>query len=150
MLWRFRSAFLYTLLNLNVSPGVAVYHRLMIFSTINAQDLIIQRKKFNIFTLKPNAIFWHCKKNSDYFWTRLYVNNTVVPVLFHSTLIPPGLYLLGISWEWIVVWMFTFFVNLFINMKKKCDPLVTENNLALHTDCFPRQCSCLNVDVISL
>ena len=36
------------------------------------KDLIMQHEKFQIYTLKINTIIWHCKKNSDYFWTRVY------------------------------------------------------------------------------
>ena len=50
----------------------------MIFSTINAKDLITQHKKFQISTLKINTIIWHCKKNSDYFWTRVYIRSTSI------------------------------------------------------------------------
>ena len=32
----------------------------------------MQHKKFQIYTLKINTIIWHCKNNSDYFWTRVY------------------------------------------------------------------------------
>ena len=44
-------------------PGMAVYHRLMIFFTMNAKDLIMQHENFHIYTLKLTTIFWHCKKN---------------------------------------------------------------------------------------
>ena len=51
-----------TLLILNTYPSWSVCHTL-IFSTINVKELIMQHEKFHIYTLKPNSIFWHCKKN---------------------------------------------------------------------------------------
>ena len=39
---------------------------------VKAKDLIMQHKKFQIYTLKINTIIWNCNKNSDYFWTRVY------------------------------------------------------------------------------
>ena len=35
----------------------------------------MQHEKFQIYTLKINTIIWHRKKNSDYFWTRVYSYN---------------------------------------------------------------------------
>ena len=36
--------------------------------------------KFHIYTLKLDTIFWHCKTNSEYFWTRVYVHIRVLYV----------------------------------------------------------------------
>ena len=51
-----------TLPNLDVHPGVAVYHTLKIFSIVNAKDLLMPRTKFQVCTLKINTIFCHRKK----------------------------------------------------------------------------------------
>ena len=56
------AALFYNLLILNVYPGMKV--RLMIFSTINARDLIMQNEKFHIYTLKLNTIFGIAKKSN--------------------------------------------------------------------------------------
>ena len=37
-------------------------------------------RKFQTYTLKINTIIWHCKKNSDYFWTRVYIIHQNNPV----------------------------------------------------------------------
>ena len=63
VLQRFDSAFFQTLPNLNVHPGVAVYHTLKIFSIVNAKDLLMPHTKFQVCTLKINTIFCHRKKN---------------------------------------------------------------------------------------
>ena len=52
-----------TLPNLDVHPGVAVYHTLKIFSNVNAKDLLMPHTKFQVCTLKINTIFCHRKKN---------------------------------------------------------------------------------------
>ena len=52
-----------TLPNLDVHPGVAVYHTLKIFSIVIAKDLLIPHTKFQVCTLKINTIFCHAKKN---------------------------------------------------------------------------------------
>ena len=57
--------------NLDVHPGVAVYHTLKIFSIVNAKDLLMPLTKFKVCTLKINTIFCHHKK-SHYFWTGVY------------------------------------------------------------------------------
>ena len=62
VLQRFDSAFFQTLPNLNVHPGVAVYHTLKIFSIVNAKDLLMPHTKFQVCTLKINTIFCHRKK----------------------------------------------------------------------------------------
>ena len=62
-----------TLPNLDVHPGVAVYHTLKIFSIVNAKDLLIPHTKFQVCTLKINTIFCHRKKKSHYFWTGVYI-----------------------------------------------------------------------------
>ena len=49
--------------NLDVHPGVAVYHTLKIFSIVNAKDLLMPQTKFQVCTLKINTIFCHRKKN---------------------------------------------------------------------------------------
>ena len=72
VLQRFDSAFFQTLPNLNVHPGVAVYHTLKIFSIVNAKDLLMPHTKFQVCTLKINTIFCHRKKKSHYFWTGVY------------------------------------------------------------------------------
>ena len=36
-------------------------------------------ENFQIYTLKINTIIWHCKKNSAYFWTRVYTSTCRVP-----------------------------------------------------------------------
>ena len=51
-----------TLPNLDVHPGVAVYHTLKIFSIVNAKDLLMPHTKFQVCTLKINTIFCHRKK----------------------------------------------------------------------------------------
>ena len=61
-----------TLPNLDVHPGVAVYHTLKIFSIVNAKDLLMPHTKFQVCTLKINTIFCHRKKKSHYFWTGVY------------------------------------------------------------------------------
>ena len=38
-------------------------------------------RKFEIYTLKINTIIWHCKKQSDYFWTRVYTLETFTEVM---------------------------------------------------------------------
>ena len=62
-----------TLPNLDVHPGVAVYHTLKIFSIVNAKDLLMPHTKFQVCTLKINTIFCHRKKKSHYFWTGVYI-----------------------------------------------------------------------------
>ena len=62
-----------TLPNLDVHPGVAVYHTLKIFSIVNAKDLLMPHTKFQVCTLKRNTIFCHRQKKSHYFWTGLYI-----------------------------------------------------------------------------
>ena len=62
-----------TLPNLDVHPGVVVYHTLKIFSIVNAKDLLMPHTKFQVCTLKINAIFCHRKKKSHYFWTGVYM-----------------------------------------------------------------------------
>ena len=62
-----------TLPNLDVHPGVAVYHTLKIFSIVNAKDLLMPHTKFQVCTLKINTIFCHRKKKSHYFWTGVYM-----------------------------------------------------------------------------
>ena len=52
-----------TLRNLDVHPGVAVYHTLEIFSIVDAKDLRMPHTKFQVCTLKINTIFRHRKKN---------------------------------------------------------------------------------------
>ena len=61
-----------TLPNLDVHPGVAVYHTLKIFSIVNAKDLLMPHTKFQVCTLRINTIFCHRKKKSHYFWTGVY------------------------------------------------------------------------------
>ena len=61
-----------TLPNLDVHPGVAVYHTLKIFSSVNAKDLLMPHTEFQVCTLKINTIFRHRKKKSHYFWTGVY------------------------------------------------------------------------------
>ena len=51
-----------TLPNLDVHPGVAVYHTLKIFSIVNAKDLLMPNTKFQVCTLTINSIFCHRKK----------------------------------------------------------------------------------------
>ena len=51
-----------TLPNLDVHPGVAVYHTLKIFSIVNAKDLLMPQTKFQVCTLKINTILCHRKK----------------------------------------------------------------------------------------
>ena len=51
-----------TLPNLDVRPGVAVYHTLKIFSSVNAKDLLMPHTEFEVCTLKINTIFRHRKK----------------------------------------------------------------------------------------
>ena len=58
--------------NLDVHPGVAVYHTLKIFSIVNAKYLLMPHTKFQVCTLKINIIFCHRKKKSHYFWTGVY------------------------------------------------------------------------------
>ena len=67
-----------TLPNLDVHPGVAVYHTLKIFSIVNAKDLLMPHTKFQVCTLKINAIFCHRKKKSHYFWTGVYILGTAL------------------------------------------------------------------------
>ena len=65
-----------TLPNLDVHPGVAVYHALKIISFVNAKDLLMPHTKFQVCTLKTNAIFCHRKKKSHYFWTGVYITSS--------------------------------------------------------------------------
>ena len=58
----FRQRVFQTLPNLDVHPGVAVYHTLKIFSIVNAKDLLVPHTKFQVCTLKINTIFCHRKK----------------------------------------------------------------------------------------
>ena len=66
-----------TLPNLDVHPGVAVYHTLKIFSIVNAKDLLMPHTKFQVCTLKINTIFCHRKKKSLYFWTGVYIDDNM-------------------------------------------------------------------------
>ena len=50
-----------TLPNLDVHPGVAVYHTLWVFSIVNAKDLLMPHTKFQVCTWKINTIFCHRK-----------------------------------------------------------------------------------------
>ena len=50
--------------NLDVHPGVAVYHTLKIFSIVNAKNLLMPHTKIN-------TIFCHRKEKSHYFWTEV-------------------------------------------------------------------------------
>ena len=63
-----------TLPNLDVHPGVAVYHTLKIFSSVNAKDLLMPHTEFQVCTLKINTIFRHRKK------TPLLLNRSVLKV----------------------------------------------------------------------
>ena len=72
VLQRFWQRVFQTLPNLDVHPGVAVYHTLKIFSIVNAKDLLMPHTKFQVCTLKINTIFCHRKKKSHYFWTGVY------------------------------------------------------------------------------
>ena len=63
VLQRFDSAVFQTLPNLDVHPGVAVYHTLKIFSIVHAKDLLMPHTKLQVCTLKINTIFCHRKKN---------------------------------------------------------------------------------------
>ena len=67
-----------TLPNLDVHPGVAVYHTLKIFSIVNAKDLLMPHTKFQVCTLTINTIFCHCKKK-----IRLLLNRSVHATEFH-------------------------------------------------------------------
>ena len=80
VLQRFDSAFFQTLPNVNVHPGVAVYHTLKIFSIVNAKDLLMPHTKFQVCTLKINTIFCHRKKKSHYFWTGVYIGYVIKTV----------------------------------------------------------------------
>ena len=82
VLQRFDSAFFQTLPNLNVHPGVAVYHTLKIFSIVNAKDLLMPHTKFRVCTLKINTIFCHRKKKSHYFWTGVYNMDFIMCVVW--------------------------------------------------------------------
>ena len=75
-----------TLPNLDVHPGVAVYHTLNIFPIVNAKDLLMPHTKFQVCTLKINTIFCHRKKKSHYFWTGVYIDIWLMPchVLYHT------------------------------------------------------------------
>ena len=53
-----------TLPNLDVHPGVAVYHTLKIFSIVNAKDLLMPHTKFKVYTLEINTICCHRKKKN--------------------------------------------------------------------------------------
>ena len=75
VLQRFDSAFFQTLPNVNVHPGVAVYHTLKIFSIVNAKDFLMPHTKFQVCTLKINTIFCHREKKSHYFWTGVYIKS---------------------------------------------------------------------------
>ena len=71
-----------TLPNLDVHPGIAVYHTLKIFSIVNAKDLLMPHTKFKVCTLKINTIFCHRKKKkSHYFWTGVYMSISLCVVL---------------------------------------------------------------------
>ena len=61
-----------TLPNLDVHPGVAVYHTLKKVSIVNAKYLLMPPTKFQVCTLKVNTMFCHLKKKSHYFWTWVY------------------------------------------------------------------------------
>ena len=61
-----------TLPNLDVHPGVAVYHTLKIFSIVNAKDLLMPHTKFQVCTLKQTPYFAIAKQKSHYFWTGVY------------------------------------------------------------------------------
>ena len=51
-----------TLPNLDVHPGVAIYHTLKIFSNVNAKDLLMPHTKFQVCTLKIMPYFATAKK----------------------------------------------------------------------------------------
>ena len=79
-----------TLPNLDVHPGVAVYHTLKKFSSVNAKDLLMPHTKFQICSLTINAIFCHHKKKSHYFWTGVYkLSRSQSQLLFVSYYTPP-------------------------------------------------------------
>ena len=50
-----------TLPNLDVHPGVVVYHTLKMFSILNAKDLLMPHTKFQVCTLKIDTILCHRK-----------------------------------------------------------------------------------------
>ena len=68
-----------TLPNLDVHPGVAVYHTLKIFFIVNVKDLLMPHTKFQVCTLKINTIFCHRKKKIP-----LLLNRSVQTNLFCS------------------------------------------------------------------
>ena len=47
---------------------------IMKFYLFTPKHIIIPRTKLQIYTLKLTTNFWHCKKISDYFWTRVYAS----------------------------------------------------------------------------
>ena len=87
-----------TLPNLDVHPGVAVYHALKIFSIVNAKDLLMPHTKFQVCTLKINTIFCHRKKKSHYFWTVVYMpqNFTDGTICYQSQRWPSSMWPYGI------------------------------------------------------
>ena len=76
-----------TLSNLDVHPGVAVYHTLKIFSIVNAKDLLMPHTKFQVCTLKINTIFCHRKKKNPITFEQECRINTASPILLHPRLI---------------------------------------------------------------
>ena len=55
---------------LQISNAETKYYEIL---PAHTKHLIIQLVKLQIDILKLNTTFWHCKKNSDYFWTRVYI-----------------------------------------------------------------------------
>ena len=86
VLQRFDSAFFQTLPNVNVHPGVAVYHTLKIFSIVNAKDLLMPHTKFQVCTLKINTIFCHRKKKIP-----LLLNRSVHNLIYSNCMFAGGI-----------------------------------------------------------
>ena len=57
------------------------------FYLLIPKHLIIRLTKLPVCTLKLSTTFWHCRKNSDYFWTRVYIGGIPGGMTFHDDII---------------------------------------------------------------
>ena len=85
-LWILHSTFL-TLLSLDNYRYQTHKRNIMKFYLPIPRHLIIKLKKLQIDILNLSTTFWHCKKNSNYFWTRVYNTQLqtidVQPIMLH-------------------------------------------------------------------
>ena len=85
-----------TLPNLDVHPGVAVYHTFKIFSIVNAKDLLMPHTKFQVCTLQLNTIFCHRKNKIPLLLNR----NVHVSRCTHHLVVPLYCEMVGLELKW--------------------------------------------------